>query len=255
MRSISSNMLSLTMSNNVAKILSYCVVIFATFLTTSCDSDNNGDGDSNAIYPTTSKALRLGVIPVDECLPIYVAEHLGLLDSLNADVKVFHYDALSECRTALANHKVDYIVCDSDIHYKLLTSKKSRLHRVSQLSEKVIAADGVGYSKKLVEQNIDSLLKLDRHIFVIKVEDLNVRTKMLISNNIDAAILPEPWASLAIKQGGAVLLSTKAEPNRKLSTQFSQTKNKKLLHAINTAVDSINKYGKENYYPLFFRNN
>ena len=224
-------------------------------LTASCNSGNRDNDNSDVNYTTSSKAMRLGVIPVDECLPVYVAEHLGLLDSLHADVKLIHFNALSECKSALAKHQVDYIVNDSDIHYKLLTSRKSRLHRISQLSDKVIAADGDGYSKKLVEQNIDSLLKLDRHIFIIKVEDLDVRTKMLISNNIDAAMLPEPWASFAIEQGGAVLLSIKTEAGKKLSAQFSHTKNKKLLPAINTAIDSINKYGKQSYYSLFFHDN
>ena len=59
-------------------------------LTASCNSGNRDNDNSDVNYTTSSKAMRLGVIPVDECLPVYVAEHLGLLDSLHADVKLIH---------------------------------------------------------------------------------------------------------------------------------------------------------------------
>lgn len=213
--------------------------IAAVMLLAAC---GNGEAEEEHLN-TSSKATKIGIVPVEECLPLLVAEHLGLLDSLHADVRVMRYGSLSDCRKALDRHEVDAILSDSDISYKLLASKKARIHRISQLSDKVIAADGEGYSKRLVEQNIDSLLKLDRHIFLIKVEDLNVRTKMLTSNSVDAAILPEPYASQAIK-AGAVELKIKDERTK---ARGGASFGNKLKPALTVACDSIKKYGKENY--------
>lgn len=235
------------MSNNIiVKIFS--IFVFVTLLLTSCSSE---DKEQEAPRTTTKDALSIGILPVDECLPYYVAEHLGLLDSLHADVRVVKYKALSECRNALAAHEIDHYINDSSIHYRFFTSKKARLHRISQLSDRVIAADGEGYSKRIVEENIDSLLKLKRHIFIIRVEDLDVRTKMLVSNSVDAAILPEPWATQA-KKAGAYELKIKPADSLALKAQpFPKVSNAKLSEALSVAKDSIRKYGKQNYYPLF----
>lgn len=233
------------MSNDIARISVLFTAVIV--LLTGCGSR---DGSDNDLTDTTARAMRIGVIPVDECLPVYVAEHLGLLDSLHADVRVVRFDAMSECRKALTARQVDIIVNDTAIGYKFLTSKKARIHRVSQLSDKVIAADGEGFSKQIAQMGIDSLLKLKRHIFIIKVEDLGVRTRMLMSSNVDAAVLPEPWASQAVK-AGAVKIDIKAIKPGTPQSSFPNTKNARLLSAIATATDSINKYGKENYYPLF----
>ena len=222
------------------------VLLCMMSLIVACSSgDSNANEDSNA--DTSAKALRVGVVPIEECLPIYVAKHLGLLDSLHADVRVISYDALSECKEALHKKQVDAIINDSVVNFKFLTSKKSRIHRISQLSDKVIAADGEGYSANLAYEAIDSLLKQERHMFIIRVEDLNVRSKMLKTGNVDAALLPEPWASEAKKTGAFEVESFAKRVERPMFKTNGRINGKKLDEAIKVAQDSIKKYGKENY--------
>lgn len=150
---------------------------------------------------TSAKSIRIGVLPIEECLPLFVAEHLGLLDSTAADVRLIRYKAFSECRQALAKGEVHGIVNDSACTFRFLTSKKARIRRISQLSDKVIAADSRGLSYSIALAIVDSLLRSKENVFIVQVEDFDVRTQMLITGNVDAAILPEPFATKAIEAG------------------------------------------------------
>ena len=220
------------------------VMSAAMVLSVACSSSEETDLLPEEIEQHTStKALRVGVVPIEECLPVTVAQHLGLLDSLHADVLVKRYDALSECKAAKEKGEIDVMVEDSTIAFTFLTSKKSRIHRISQLSDKVIAADGDGYSTKLAYEAIDSLLKQKRHVFVIRVEDLSVRTRMLMTGNVDAALLPEPWATMAKKAGAYEVEGQRS----KVKGRRSEGLSKKFREALRVASDSIDRYGKENY--------
>lgn len=220
------------------------VMSAAMVLSVACSSSEETDLLPEEIEQHTStKALRVGVVPIEECLPVTVAQHLGLLDSLHADVLVKRYDALSECKAAKEKGEIDVMVEDSTIAFTFLTSKKSRIHRISQLSDKVIAADGDGYSTKLAYVAIDSLLKQKRHVFVIRVEDLSVRTRMLMTGNVDAALLPEPWATMAKKAGAYEVEGQRS----KVKGLRAEGLSKKFREALRVASDSIDRYGKENY--------
>lgn len=215
----------------------------------ACGNGNNGSDNGNG--NSSKGSLRVAVIPVEECLPLLVAEKLGLLDSTEADVKLMRYRALSECQEAMKKHEVDAMPNDSAIGFKFLTSKKARIHRLSQLSDKVIATDKVGYAYNLAKASIDSLLKQDRHVFIIQVNDIDVRTKMLTTSNVDAALLPEPNATEAIKQGAyEIKLPKEITGNAGLAHSLLTKSTPKLDESLKTALDSIKQYGKENYYYL-----
>ena len=162
------------------------------------------DGDE-AEKATSAKAVRVAIVEVDECLPLMVAEHLGLLDSLHADVRLIRKGSIAECRQAVERGEADVCVNDEAIDFKLVTSKKARIKRISQLNDKVIAADKEGHSYNLARMAVDSLLNAKQPVFIIQVEDLMVRLKMLTTGNVDAAMLPEPYATMAVKQGGVEL--------------------------------------------------
>lgn len=218
---------------------------------TSCNHNDNANGSVNDNINDGKGALRIAVVPVEECLPLLVAEHLGLLDSLHGNARVTRYGALSECREAMARHKADAMVNDSAIGYRMLTSQKSRIHRVAQLSDKVIAADKEGCSYDMARAAIDSLLRQKRHVFIIQVEDMEVRTKMLTTGNIDAALLPEPHATQAVKQGAyEISLTGKMADRGRLAHSLLTKTTPAIERSLKTARDSIKRYGKENYYYL-----
>ena len=231
------------------------------------------DGDE-ADKATSAKAVRVAIVEVDECLPLIVAEHLGLLDSLHADVRLIRKGSIAECKQAVERGEADVCVNDEAIEYKLITSKKARIKRISQLGDKVIAADKEGHSYELAHMAVDSLMKAKQHVFIIQVEDLKVRLKMLTTGNVDAAMLPEPYATMAVKQGAYSLNLRFSETKREQGSlrngasayenenqdkgQESPRSSKlvkvpvivnvaKLKEPLRIAEDSIKRFGKENY--------
>ena len=237
------------------------------------------DGDE-AEKATSAKAMRVAIVEVDECLPLIVAEHLGLLDSLHADVRLIMKGSIAECKQAVERGEADVCVNDEAIEYKLITSKKARIKRISQLGDKVIAADKEGHSYELAHMAVDSLMKAKQHVFIIQVEDLKVRLKMLTTGNVDAAMLPEPYATMAVKQGAYPLPQQTSHPlrfprfagdrNPKGKGDGNQDKGQgdkgqqsprssklvkvpvivnvaKLKEPLRIAEDSIKRFGKENY--------
>jgi len=203
-----------------------------------------------------SAALKIAVLPTMDCLPIVVAKELHLFDTLNVDVRLRRYNALSECRKALKNGLVEG--ADTNMTFRFLTAKKARLSRISQLSDKMIAADRDGISKRMAEAAIDSMLRKKQHIFIVQVEDLNVRYDMLQNGNIDAAMLPEPYATRAIKIGAKeislkpyykdTVKATGVVFREEVMKHPDRQKQRELFNkALKAAKDSINRYGAEGY--------
>ncbi len=220
-----------------------------------------------------SAAFKIGVLPTEDCLPIILAKELSLYDTLGVSVHLRHYNAMSECRIALSHSLVEGAVIDSTLlaqlndgnewltagmptsmTWKFLTAKKARINRLEQLTDKIIAADSHGESHRLAEQAIDSLQKKGKLAFVVQVEDLNVRLKMLNNGTVDAALLPEPYATKAKKQGANVIDRVKSLPKgilalRKeaMSDTARQEQYRLFLKAVAIANDSIKLYGKSQY--------
>jgi hypothetical protein len=123
-------------------------------------------------------------------------------------------------------------------------------------------------------------------VYIIQVEDLKVRLKMLTTGNVDAAMLPEPYATMAVKQGGVELpllngndngngndtqpkVATKREQGSLRNGEGNQDKGQqsprnsklvkvpviinvaKLKEPLRIAQDSIRRFGKENYERIW----
>lgn len=208
-----------------------------------------------------SAALKIAVLPTMECLPIVVAKELRLFDTLNVDVRLKKCNAISECRKALKDGIVEG--ADTNMTFRLITAKKARLSRISQLSDKMIAADRDGISKRMAEAAIDSMLRKKQHIFIVQVEDLNVRYDMLQNGNVDAAILPEPYATRAIKIGAKeislkpyykdTVKATGVVFREEVMKHPDRQKQRALFDkALKAAKDSISRYGAEGYVKFLF---
>ena len=251
-----------------------CIIGYA-FCIVALYSCGNGDSEETIqkknrreAFVEDSLSFKVGVLPTEDCYPVLVAEQLGLFEKNGVSVHLRKYNALSECRYALAKGSIEAAYVDSllaetiqkedttqltigpstALTWKLISSKKSRVSRVAQLKDKIIAADSHGYSKVLAESAIDSLLKKQNNVFIIQVEDVEVRCDMLTTGNVDAAMLPEPYATKAIRAGGKILkdysdrkkgvvaIRKKALSDKRIDEQY-----KKFLECCRMAQDSIAK--------------
>ena len=233
--------------------------------------------EKDSLRRIDSASLKIGVLPTEDCLPIIVAEQLRLFDTLGVSVHLKRYHAISECRIALTNKLVEGAVIDTllmnilnkerpwlyaamrtPMRWQFLTAKKARIARWNQMGDKMIAADSHGLSHALAEQVNDTLRKQKKQAFIIQVEDLKVRTEMLITGNVDAALLPEPFATQARKEGANVIdIKTRnseagvvAMRTGGMNNAERQKQQRLFLKATAIANDSIKRYGKTNYLKM-----
>lgn len=216
----------------------YTFALLCSFLLASwsCQSEEEvqrlSRAERRAAFVEDSLSLKVGILPTSDCDILRFAAGYGMgenaknyFDSLGVVVHLKHYKALSECRYALKHCMVEAAVVDSvlakeiigadttelemlaptSLSWKLISAKKARVLRTSQLVDKIIAVDSHGMSHQLAEQAVDSLMKKQHQVFLVQVEDPQVRYSMLRVGNVDAAMLPEPYATQALSEGHKLL--------------------------------------------------
>lgn len=188
-------------------------------------SKQKAETDDNTAQKADSLALKIGVEQTMDCLEAFVAKDEGIFDSLGVDVRLCHYTSMLDCDEALMARRIHGAYTDekrlefindrgktklsalehTPMQWQLIANKNSRLLKASQLSDKMIAMTRHSATDYLSDRLIDSVkLKQDR-AFRIQINDVDLRLKMLLNNEIDAAWLPEPQASEARRLGHNVL--------------------------------------------------
>ena len=222
-------------------------------------------------------SLKVGVMPTLDCLPLYVAQEENLFDTLGVTVHLRYYTAQMDCDTALVRGRVEGSVTDliraqrmvrqgtplsypiaTNTYWQLITNKRSRISELKQLSDKMIAMTRYSATDYLANVAIDSA-KPKFEVYQVQINDVKIRLKMLLNNEMDAVLLTEPQATRARMDKHPVLMDSRdkgvslgvfafrtkalAEPRRKQQLQL-------FLKAYNMAVDSINKNGFIHYTAL-----
>ncbi len=221
-----------------------------------------------------SLAFKVGVMPTLDCLPIFVAHERGIFDTLGVDVRLRLFRAQMDCDTALAGGSVQGSVTDliraerlqqhgtplvykiaTDSYWQLVTNRKQRIAKLSDLSDKMIAMARYSVSDMMATHAINTG-KLKNPAFKVQVNDVLIRQSMLQNNEMDAMILTEPQATTARLYKHLVLLDTRDE-DWNMGVVAFRTKDVAEAHrsqqldlfvkAYNLACDSLRKYGVPHY--------
>lgn len=215
------------MSDKIIKGLLF--LIFG--VSVSCGGNSAADGnaaDATAHKQRDSLALKVGVSQRIDCLPAFYAESEGVFDSLGVSVKLVHYTSLLDCDASLRKRTVDGAFTDekrvaylkshdnvrlaksfsTDMQWQLVASRKSRVQRVSQLADKLVAMTRFSATDYFCDLMTDSMKGRDKVFYRIQVNDVDLRLKMLLNKEVDAAWLPEPQASVAVHAGGNVIMKS-----------------------------------------------
>lgn len=223
------------------------------------------------------EAFKVGVMPTLDCLPLFVAKQEHLFDTLGVDVHLKPFTAQMDCDTALLRQRVEGSITDlkrveemqkqglalvtpikAETSWQLISNKRARISQLKQLSDKMIAITRNSATDYLATLAIDSA-KPKYDVYRVQINDVNIRLRMLLNNEMDAVLLPEPQATRARLDGHEVLMDTQKK-NIHLGVFAFRTKalnderRKKQLQlftrAYNMAVDSINKNGVQAYANL-----
>lgn len=224
------------------------------------------------LYREDSLALKIAVMPTMDCLPIYVAKERHMYDT--ADIRLRLFSSQMDCDTAVSGGGVEGTVTDlvratrmknkgiqltyyteTNAYWLLVANHKARIHEIDQLGDKMIAMTKGSATNLLTERALQGV-KTKAEVFRIPINDVNIRLSMLLNNEMDAAWLTEPQASLAKAAGHPVLYDSRdthtslgviAFRTKNMSDKHRQSQLAAFRKGYNQACDSINVRGVRHY--------
>lgn len=225
-----------------------------------------------------SLALKIGVIPTLDCLPIYVAKEYNLFDTAKADIRLKYFSSQIDCDAALKKAKIEGCVTDivrgqymkskgtqldyvaaTNAYWQLISNRLARIRRINQLSDKMIAMARFSATALLADYATDSAKLKQEEVFKIQINNVNLRLRMLLNNEMDAMLLPEPQATQARLYKNPVLMDSRDKDMRfgviafnkkSMNDKRRQQQLKVFIDGYNAACDSINKNGLKHYAAI-----
>ena len=251
----------------------------------ACSGNSAADGnkaDAVAQKQRDSLALKVGVSQRIDCLPAFYAESEGVFDSLGVSVKLVHYTSLLDCDASLRKRTIDGAFTDekrvqylkshdnvqlshsfyTNVQWQLVAGRKSRVQHVSQLADKLVAMTRYSATDYFCDLMTDSMKSKSKVFYRIQVNDVDLRLRMLLNGEIDAAWLPEPQATVAIHSGGNVLMKSGKQGENLSGLYFREALNsdsrkaqqmKTFVKAYETAKAKIAAMSKKQYEELISR--
>ncbi len=222
-----------------------------------------------------SAALKIGVMPTLDCLPLYVAKEYGLIDSSKADIRLKYFTAQMDCDTAISRKRVDLTISDvvrvermrrngialdyyssTNTDWELIANKRDSIEDIAQLEGRMVAMTRFSATDMLSSVALDSVNLTDNKVFRVQINDVNIRFQMLRNNEMNALWLTEPYAAAAKAEQHNVLM-TSGDKGLQLGVIAIRDDIKKdslrqvqidiLTRAYNAATDSINTMGIKHF--------
>ncbi len=247
--------------------LSYILCLyFLLGLCTSCQRNKQTSG----IRPD----LTIGFFPSSDILPYFVAQQNGYYDSLQVRVELRCLQTKTELDTTYKKGEIDGAVLSlmdalflsaqgNKIHpvmanescFYLIGSPDSSLLHINQLYEKSIAVSSYAESDYLADYLIHAVGLTTDEVNKPSIGNPVTRLEMLINQQVNGAILQDPYATQAIREGGLKLYAFQPLNQTLSVTAFSRQalneKNefiRKLIIGYNKAVDYINNQPTDLWY-------
>lgn len=183
--------------------------------------------------PTKSvgKTVKIGVLPIEDNLPFYVAEKDGLYAKEGVQVELVSFASALERDTALQAGQIDGEVADmvavallkkigTDVkiasiglgatpkegRFAILSSPKSSIKDLAGLKGATL-----GISQNSIIDYVSDQMLLDKGVMLNDVKKMSipkmpVRLDMLLSDQINTACLPDPLAALAEAKGAHLII-------------------------------------------------
>ncbi len=240
------------------------------FVAVSCNKNTKKSDTAETPVQDSASVIRVGVLPTLDALPFFVAKERGMFDKENIDVALLSFDSALDIDTALVGNSIDAaftelvrtekIKADSkdtlryltatELSWSLISNKTARINNLNQFGDKMVAMTRWSATDLLTNRVFDAVTT-KAQVYSVQINDLDVRLKMLLNNEMDAVWLPEPQATVAVCAGHKRLLTSDKykdkfgvivfHPHRK-GTENSIPEDK-LKKVYSMACDTINKYG------------
>ncbi len=240
-----------------------------------CACHSKRDNQHEVSDDSMDKVVRIAYVPTLDALPFFVAKDMGWFDEQHIDVDLVRFLAQMDVDTALVGGSVDGAFTDKvrvghmkekfDLHldilattpaeWTLVSNKAARLTQLNQFGDKMVAMTRMSATDSLTDLAFKGVKTL-APVFKVQINDVELRLRMIDNNEMDAAWLPEPYATRALLLGHKKILDSS-----KYRTDFgvlvlradfekgagNEQKAQLLARVYSMACDSIDKYGLEAY--------
>lgn len=178
---------------------------------------------------TTSKAnntIVLGLLPSVDSIPFVIADKNGFFEKHKVNVQLVMFKSAKDRDAAFQSGALNGALSDqvavclyqnggfdvkitgiTDGDFTLIAGKNSGIKKLNDLKSKKIAIS----ENTVIEYILDRVLEQNSiqtsEIEKIAIPPIPVRLEMLNNNQIDAALLPEPFSSFALNSNGTPLIS------------------------------------------------
>ncbi len=221
-----------------------------------------------------SLALKIATVPTLDCLPLFIGVEDSLFQKNGVDVHLKRRNAQIDCDSLIKGKYVEGMVSDlirterlkksgimlryvtsTDAYWQLYTNRISRIKELGQLSDKMIAMTRFSVTDYLADYAIDSA-KPKFDVFKVQINDPRIRVKMVINNEMDAALFTEPQATTARLYNNPMLMDSRDKDVRfgvialredALKDKRRQKQVESFVKVYNMTVDSINHFGLQRY--------
>lgn len=244
-----------------------------------------GCGQGKEAAKSFPEKLMLGILPLEDALPVLVAEKNGYFFQENLDVELVRFQSAVEQESAIQSGQLDGIV--NDLIVATLLKESGQDIKVTSIALgstpeegkfAVVAAPNSGITKledlkdkkigiannTIIEYVTDGLLEdsgIDPSLVnKVSVPKINLRMEMLFNNQIDAIVVPDPLLTFAEFKGAKIVaLDTKRNLSQSVVIFNKKTIDEKrsaveaFYRAYAKAVDAINNHPSD-YKQLMIDN-
>ncbi|MEZ0289920.1 MAG: ABC transporter substrate-binding protein [Sulfolobales archaeon] len=232
----------------------------------------------NYLKSTTTAAsgrykIRVGIIPVIDSFMFIVAERENLFQKNNLDVELVFFGSARDRDSALISGQIDvaihdpvgavmlmsknisikiigFVCCasdnDSNIGFYLLASPVEENQNILALNTISIAISRNTIIEYIAWEMLRGLNIDPGKVNFIDVPTITNRYELLIEGRIPMAVLPDPWGSLAIKNGAKIIarhrdLVVLVARKELLSDHIAKESIYRLINTLNEAIDLYNR--------------
>lgn len=221
-----------------------------------------------------SAALKIATTPTMDCLPIFIALEDSLFQSGGVDVRLRARTSQLDGDTLIEGGHVEGFVTDliraerlkkrgtplryvaaTNSYWQFISNRLARVKELKQMSDKMVAMTRYSATDYLAGLAIDSA-KTKYEVYRVQINDVDIRLKMLLNNEIDAVLLTEPQASTARLFKNMVLMDSRdkdirlgviAFSEKALAQKGRQAQLDAFIKIYNNVCDSINRHGPAHY--------
>ncbi len=248
-------------NNFLFKVLCALMALSIVFTVCGCNEEKSSGAGEH---------LKIGLTPAVDAIPYIIGRNRDIFKKHGLNVDLVVFKSASERDAAFQSSDIDGVLCDmvavclyqnagfkvkitgvTDGDFLLLASAQAGIKSLNDIKDCKVAIS----ENTVIEYTLDNILNKNgidaNRVKKVAVPSIPVRLEMLQHNKVQLALLPEPFSSMAVKNGAVILDSAYKNNIYSNVIAFKESTINKKSSAIKKMNDAYNesvKYIKE--YPI-----